>query len=53
MCVSLQELLPEEILQAALVAGKEERRLTRRWGKRLGWAKREVLPSRLGALKDQ
>lgn len=36
--VSLQDLLPEEILQAALVAGKGDRRRTRRWGKHPGWA---------------
>lgn len=38
VCVSLQELLPEEILQAALVEGKGERRHTGRWGKLPGWA---------------
>lgn len=47
VCVSPQELLPEEILQAALVAGKGERRHTGRWGKP------DVVPSLLGALRDR
>lgn len=38
VCVSLQELLPEEILQAVLAVGKGERRRTKRWGKCQGWA---------------
>lgn len=34
VCVSLQELLPEEILRAVLAAGEGERRRAGRWGKR-------------------
>lgn len=38
VCVSLQELLPEEILWAVLAAGERERRRAGRWGK--CWARR-------------
>lgn len=38
MCASLQELLPEEILWAALAAGEGERRRAGKWGKRWGQA---------------